>query len=435
MQQAESPAPATVFQDRAGWYWGISAFWFASSFKWFLILQLLPVQVARLVPADQKDLWWGRISGVGAVEAMIGPAVFGYWSDRCRSRWGRRQPFIAAGAALTAIAMFWLAQADRLWMFLIGYLLLQISDDVGTGPYAAIVPDYVPEHRRGHASGILSLLQLLAQVAAAGAGFLLATRPQAIFLLIAVINLVCAAMVIGTLREDRQSVPPTVAATPVRAEGWKERWRHGVEAWIAPWRSSDFRWVWLSRFLNALGFYVILNYLVYYLQERVQVFRIGRLTPGTPFEAAILLALVIALCGALSAAWGGGLADRVGRKRVVLGAGWVMFLTLVPFALVPHYTVIVLLAPLFGLGYGAYLSAAWALAADTLPSREDTGKDMGIWQMSVTAPQVIAGFGVSLLIYAGNQYRAGTGYTLAFLFAACVFLGGALLVRFVRGAR
>ncbi len=103
-------------------------------------------------------------------------------------------------------------------------------------------------------------------------------------------------------------------------------------------------------------------------------------------------------------------------------------------ALVPTYWFIVLLSPVFGIGYGAYLSTTWALAADILPSREDAAREMGIWQMSIAAPQVVAGFFVSMLINQGNLLRPGLGYTLAFLFAAGAFLAGSVLVRFVRGS-
>jgi MFS family permease len=201
----------------------VSAFWFATSFKWFIVLQLLPLLVAGVVPEAEKNLWWGRISGIGAIEAMIGPAVFGYLSDRYRSRWGRRRPFIAIGAALTAVALLFLGRADSLWMFFAGYLLLQISDDVGTGPYAAIIPDLVPEERRGRASGILSQLQLLAQIAAAVAGLLLAKSVFSIFLLIAIVNVVCAAIVLRTVRERGEHFPTPSAAPPRDGDGERRR--------------------------------------------------------------------------------------------------------------------------------------------------------------------------------------------------------------------
>ncbi len=432
---AAAARTSPLFKDRVGWYLGVSAFWFATSFKWFIVLQLIPGLVRDVAPGGTGNLWWGRIAGVGAIEAMIGPALFGYLSDRTRSRWGRRRPFIAIGAALTAAALVFLAGANSLWMFFVGYIFLQISDDIGTGPYAAIIPDLVPEERRGKASGIMSQLQLFAQIVAAVAGLMLGSA-LLIFLTIAVINIVCAVIVLMTVRERQTDfVARTVLLSEAdKAPGLAAKLARGMGEWAAPWRSLDFRWVWFTRFLNALGFYIILNYVPNYLKDSVRTFDLFGFRLDDSFRASLVISLTLSLSGAISAVCGGPLADRIGRKRVILYSGWLMFLTLIPFALIPSYRVILALAPFFGIGYGAYLSASWALAADVLPSKEDAAKDMGIWQMSVAAPQVVAGFVVGLLIHLGNQQRMGLGYTVAFLFAAVAFLIGSILVNRVKGS-
>jgi MFS family permease len=330
-----------------------------------------------------------------------------------------------------------LGAAGSFWMVVAGYLFLQISDDVGTGPYAALVPDLVPEESRGRASGVLGLLQQVAQIAAAVTGLLLAKSPFVIYLAIAAINIVCAAVVILTVREGTPAGGGRAAgersAAGAKAPGLLPKLARGAGQWLAPWRGADFRWVWFTRFLNALGFYVIQFYLVYYLTDNVRSFGLLGLRLGSAFQASIVIALVISLAGALSALYGGRLADRIGRKKVIVYSGWLMFCTLVPFALIPVYWVILLLAPFFGAGYGAYLSATWALAADIVPSKEDLAKDMGIWQASVATPQVVAGMVGVAIDYANRRYL-GLGYTLAFLFASCAFLAGTVMVKKVRGS-
>ncbi|MBW3624915.1 MAG: MFS transporter [Armatimonadetes bacterium] len=435
------PAGPALFHDRLSWYLGISAYWFATSFKWFLLFFLLPYQLLGIVPGGEKNSYWGLVVAVGAVEAMVGPALFGYMSDRCRSRFGRRSPFIAIGAALTALALLFLGSAGQFWMVVLGYLFLQISDDVATGPYAALVPDRVPEANRGRASGVMGFLQQVAQIAAAVVGLALSQNIFLVYAIIAVINLVCAVIVILTVREGQVERPASPSAryaggeeeSVARRRGFLERCARGARQWISPWRSADFRWVWFTRFLNALGFYIIQFYLVYYLTDNVREFRLLGRPLQDAFQASVVLALLISLAGAVSALVGGRLADRIGRKRVVVYAGCLMFVTLIPFSLIPNYTVTLLLAPIFGAGYGAYLSATWALAADILPNPEDAAKDMGIWQMSVATPQVLTGF-VGGLIDLGNRIQPGRGYTLAFFLASFAFLAGALMIRRVKGS-
>jgi MFS family permease len=422
----------TCFRNATGWYLGLSAYWFATSFKWFIILlAMLPAQVAAVVPGGEKNSWWGLVVFIGALEAMIGPAVAGYLSDRFRSRFGRRRPFIAIGAACTALALLFLGSAHSLWQLIVGYLFLQISDDIGTGPYSALIPDLVPEENRGRASGVMSLLQLLAQIAAAATGIALG-NVALIYVSIAVVNIVCALIVLTVIKDC--SVPATRDRAPGEQIKLSERIRRGFAAWAAPWENRDFRWVWITRFLNAFGFYLILLYLMNYLQDQVKVFSLFGVTLPGAKEANYVLALVISLVGALGALYAGKMADKVGRKKVIVIAGWVMFLTLVPFSLIPNYSFVVALAVVFGAGYGAYLSASWALAADVMPNPEETAKDMGIWQMSVATPQLLTGL-AGLIVDLGNRLKMGYGYSLAFLIASFAFLFGCTLVNRVRGSR
>lgn len=72
-------------------------------FGWALQLSLLTPYVQLLgIPHRFASFIWlcGPISG------MIVQPVVGYYSDNCSSRFGRRRPFIAAGAALVTIAVF-----------------------------------------------------------------------------------------------------------------------------------------------------------------------------------------------------------------------------------------------------------------------------------------------------------------------------------------
>ncbi len=73
------------------WYITLSTYWFATSFKWFLVLLvLLPARVAELVDPAEKATRLGFLFAVGAVMAFVGPPVFGYVSDRFPTRWGKR---------------------------------------------------------------------------------------------------------------------------------------------------------------------------------------------------------------------------------------------------------------------------------------------------------------------------------------------------------
>ncbi len=357
---------------------------------------------------------------MGAIEAMVGPALVGWLSDRSRTRWGRRKPFLLVGALATSVALILLSQAKTLPSMAVAYLLVQFSDDLATGPYSSFVPESVPENHRGKASGVLGMLQLAAQIVAVGVGLALGDVAK-VYWFAAGLNLLCAAATIHAL-------PPDLASTTSSAPS-----RLRLEDWTGPFRNSDFRWTWFTRFLVAFGFYLILIYVSNYLTDRVHDLRLLGFDLKEPSRAALVAAVAIAITGAIGALAAGKWTDR-SRKRVIRASGWVMAATIVPFALIPNLNVMVGCALLFGFGYGAYQTASWAIAADVLPDPEAAAKDMGIWQASIATPQVLH-LMLGRLVDAGNRLSGGMGYAAAFLIAAAAFLIGCLRVDRVEGSR
>jgi MFS family permease len=409
--------------EKKPWYLGLSAYWFATSLKWFILFFLTPSIVNKIVPGGEQNRWWGYIVAIGAAEAMIGPAIMGWLSDRTSSRWGRRRPYIALGAALTAISLLAMGRADSIWLLMTAYLFIQISDDVGTGPYSSAIPELVPESGRGRAAGSMGLLQLSGQVVAVAIGLALGSSPWLIFVAMAAVNVAGALISIAAIAKLEND--QVLSQSPKKSLRIGNLWE--------PLKDPDFRWAWFTRFLNALGFYVVLNYLLNFLKDVVKVYDLGFIRFSEPFQAAIAMAAILSLTGAISSVINGKRADVVGRKRVVVQAGVVMFVALAAFCFVSTYALVAPLAIIFGIGYGAYLSADWALVSDVLPDKDSPARDMGVWQMSVAAPQVFSGL-IGGLIDWGNLFGPGTGYRIAFGMASIALLMGSLLVTKIKGS-
>jgi len=110
------------------------------------------------------------------------------------------------------------------------------------------------------------------------------------------------------------------------------------------------------------------------------------------------------------------------------------------FLLAPSFTLMLLLGVVFGIGFGAFTSVDWALAVEVLPSKSSAAKDLGIWGISVTLPQVLApGFG-ALLFYivrrvGADQGASNQGYIILFVIGAVYFFVGALTIWKIRGTR
>ncbi|XP_020891686.1 putative sucrose transport protein SUC6 isoform X2 [Arabidopsis lyrata subsp. lyrata] len=126
-------------------------------FGWALQLSLLTPYVQLLgVPHKWSSFIWlclcGPISGL-----LVQPSV-GYFSDRCKSRFGRRRPFIATSALLVALAVILIGFAadfghtmgDKLdeavkmravGFFVVGFWILDVANNTLQGPCRAFLGD------------------------------------------------------------------------------------------------------------------------------------------------------------------------------------------------------------------------------------------------------------------------------------------------------
>ncbi len=402
-----------MFQNRLPWYLGASLYWFATSLKWFFILILLPGKVNELVAVGERNTYWGLVVAIGAVEACIGPALMGAWSDRVQ----KRLVFVLVGAVLTAVAAIMLASATSLIVLTAGYLLLQIADDVATGPYSALIPQLVPSALRPRAAGVMAGYQAGANLVGA---VLVASFGQQIWpfmLLLAAVHLVCLLGVFRTIRHD----PPATARATDKPEN----------PWWNIWRNINFRWVWLTRFLVATGSSVLVTYGVNFLNDRVTSYRFAGLNLGGPTAAAGFLIVAMALTSIAGALLGTRMAETMDRRIVVRIAALLMCCCMLPFGFFGDYASVVWIALAYGVGNGMYSSTDWAIAADVLPDPADFGKDMGIWQSSIAVPQLFGG-GIGLLIDTVNRVQTGSGYMVAFMLSAALFLLSAVLITRVR---
>ena len=82
---------------------------FVFSFAWMLALQivaavLLPQRLADIAP-DSKDAIFGVLNSATALASLISNLVVGNMSDRTRSIFGRRTPWIASGGIVAGISL------------------------------------------------------------------------------------------------------------------------------------------------------------------------------------------------------------------------------------------------------------------------------------------------------------------------------------------
>jgi MFS family permease len=476
----------------------ISIFAFALNFHWAALgIIILPSQVLKIAGDLNKGTALAFVLVPGAFVSLFANPLFGWLSDRTHGRlavWGRRRPYILAGTLLNVIALIWMASARDITSLMLAYVLAQFASNAAQAPFHALLPDIVPVEQRGLTSGVIGLLLIAGNIGGVIiAGLLIdASKPlpayeQGLWLTYGIIIAILVILMLVTLFSVRERIP---AETQVVGSGEVQAGQHIVTqprglriprtlqftivgtlaatliAWgiMALWnslnlagiqigstvqqvilelivtvgilrlfdfnprRDPDFAWVFVTRLVMMLGIYTIQTFLQYYMRDAVGV--------AHPEQATTNFVILVSLTSLVTAFVAGWLSDRFGRKRLVYIAGGLMALVGVIFVLTHSYTIVIAAGAIFGLGYGAYQSVDWALVADVLPSEKSFARDMGVWNIALSLPQVIApvlgGPLIDSFTRAGNPVL---GYQLLFSMAIIYCVIGTVTVRYIRGVK
>ncbi len=397
----------------------LSLYWFGLNFHWGALLAVaIPAQVLKFVPEADKGLALAMVFAGGAFVALAVMPFVGALSDRSMSRFGRRSPFIVAGALLNALALLALGYAPTFALFVVAYWCVQFANNFGGSAYSGLIPDLVPQDQRGAASGWMGLMTMLGTISAAVIAGLLMQRGLVHPLYLIIIAVLLATMVITVVK---------LRETPLHERPAFHLREFLMQFWVDPRRHPNFAWLFVSRFLAMMGFYTLLSFLQYFLKDFLHLPRFTEAT-GTLTAAVV----VGALPSALAAGW---ISDRIGRRGIVSASTLLMGTLCLVFLTAPSFGLMLGLGVIFGLGYGAFTSVDWALAADVLPSRASAAKDLGIWGISATLPQVVAPLVGGPLLDAFNRIGTNRGYIGLMLIGAAYFIVGSVTIWKIRGVR
>jgi len=381
-----------------------------------LTIVVLPTRIADLAPEGSKNTHLGVLSFVGLLIAVAVQPIVGGLSDRARTRWGRRAPFIAAGGVASVPLIVAVGVAPSYALLFVFICALQITANAGLGPYQGLVRDLVPRHRRGAASGMKTLMEV--------AGAVLITSVVGIFMgrydatgqflwIWAASGLLGAMALAGTAATSL-----LVARAPLNREEAVERGPAPVSTAPHP----DYKWFLLSRLFIAIGAASLQTFALFYLEDVVGI--------ANPAEELWKLALVIGGALALAAYPAGALADRVGRKPVLLAAGVLGGLAPVLLLTSGSLAGVLAVGGLAGVAGGTYLGASWAMASDMVSSRR-TAQQLGYVNLATALGAGLARLN-GLWVDALNARSEDLGYSVLMVLCGILFVAGAALVLHVR---
>jgi MFS family permease len=379
-----------------GAYARFAALWFGLQFVWGAVLAVsLQARSSALAPHDGLRAY-ALIAALGALVGMVAQLAIGPFADRFFDRRGNRRAFYAAGVGLAVPALLWFYLAPSYTQLVAAFFVLQLGMNVVTGPYAAIVPDYVPAGRAGAASSWMGMLQSLGNAA----GLLVAGFVEN---QLAVGATLAVGLGISWLVTSRATQLRRADRVP------RERLRVG----------RDFRTLVVSRTAINFGFYTLLGFLFFFVAQSL----------NTPADAVrtrtALLFLTFTLANVAGAVAAAKPADRYDKRAVVMTANVAVGAGLLLLALTPNAGLAFGAAAVAGIGWGAYFIADWAIACTVLP-RTAMASAMSVWNIAATLPQILAPALTTPLVERMNALHPGAGPRVAVGLAIVEFTAGAL---------
>ena len=397
-------------------YIPININWFALTTRSQVLTPLvIPLLVQQFVGEANKGTYLGMMRLWALMAALLIQAVMGLLSDHNASRFGRRRPFIFAGAVIETVVILAIGLTAQLegmpgyWVLFALYILSMFGSNVSHAATQGLIPDLVPDEKKGLASGIKAMLELPLPLIFASfvvAGMIEAGNLWGALLSVVTVILVSMAVTMFAREVQLKQSPGKIDWDPIvrlvlmtavftvviLGSGWAVKQAVVMLADLPETQSmlvggvigiggmavavligvlislrlslgenlknqASFKW-WV---INRLTFLVAANnlsgFMVFFLQERFPEYQ-GAQVAG-PAAQIIMFVGIFILVAALPSGW---LADRVGKKLVSalagilvgIGAGIVIFAPELGGLMYVGGSIV-------GIGVGAFYSANWAL--------------------------------------------------------------------------
>ncbi len=423
-------------------YVKIAIFGFALAALWSSLHSIIiPLRLLDLVAESQKNTYLGLLSGTGLILAIIVQPIAGAISDRSSFGWGRRRPYILIGTILAMLFLPGIGLAGSYIALLIVYCLLQTSSNISQGPYQALIPDLVPEGRRGLASGVKSLLEIAGGVALLRLvgpfmdNYLAGEGSSWLWLSLGAVAIVLLGAMMATVltvKERPAAGAPRPPLLPALYKSLKVSIKaHPDLVWSLISRPllfikkhPDFAWFLASRLLVLMAFAILQRFALYFLKD------VAGITSPAVVTADLLVVVGVGMLVTVYPA--GYLSDKVGRKPIAISSGFLSALGITLLFFSPSYGFIIVAGGILGIASGAFLSSNWALATD-LVARGEEARYLGLTNLATAGAAALVLFLIGPMVDLLNSHSPNLGYSVMLLVCFIFFVVGSLLLVKVRG--
>jgi MFS family permease len=353
---------------------------FSGQLAWGVENQYFNTFVYDNIIPDPRPISW--MVAASAITATLTTILMGALSDRTRSRWGKRKPFILIGylawgiftAAFPAAAFLKPVTLAVGMAILFDSIMTFFGSTANDAALNAYITDVSDQHNRGRVVGVTQIMTWVAILIVYGASGMIidAWGYYTFFYLIG--GLVFVLGLVGGLivREQPDPTPPAVSFWRQIADTFRlENLRTNRNLFLLLFTLS----------LYGIAEQIFFPYLIIYLNHYLKL---------PTLDASLVIFVCILVGGILLAYPFGLLADRIGRKRLALGAILLKMVGLLLFSLMKDILPLVITGTLWLAGMSAWMISTGAWTKDLFPE-EKRGQFAGYFILFTVAFAMVPG--------------------------------------------
>lgn len=365
--------------SRSVWV-ALLALGFAGALAWAVENQFFNTFVYDRISPDPRPIAW--MVAASAITATLTTLLMGTLSDRTRTRWGRRRPYLLLGYILWGILTALFPTAAVFHPIGMAVAMAIIFDSVMTffgstandGALNAYVADVTTLENRGRVIGAMEIMKWIATlIVYGGAGLIIEMLGYDSFFYI-IGGLVLVLGLVGGLLVREEPV-----TTVPQGTYWSQIFStFQLKNLIA---HRDFFLVSLGIMAWGIAQQVFFPYLMIYLQHYIQL---------PTIQSSILIGIAILVGGILMAYPAGILTDRWGRRRVALLAVAMEMVGLTLFGLSHNFVFLLITGVLWLAPMAAWTISTGSWTKDLFPE-DQRGQFAGLFMIFFVALPMVPG--------------------------------------------
>jgi len=437
---------------------------------------VLPLLVQGFVGEAQKGTYYGQLRLWSLMVALLVQSLMGMLSDRSTFRFGRRRPYILMGTLGVIIVVILIGFAASFedmrgyWILFALTILMMLAVNTAHGAQQGLIPDLVPDNKRGVFSGVKAVLEVpipvilvsltIAKLVSYGklweglfllCGIMLITMLLTMlvpeqrfektnknpdlkpFIQLLMMTGIFTAIILsmGLLIKLIQNIAEQLDGKYLLfVSGFGGLAAMSLSIFLGVWFSiqvgigkkahynKTFTWWVINRLSFLVGSTGMVSFMVYFLQGR---FGFQGAEAAKP---AANLTMVVGVFILLSAVPSGYLSDRFGRKPLIAFSGALAATGTLILILSPDMKLIFIGGSLIGISTGFFYSVNWALGTQIVPKSE-AGRFLGISNLAGAGAGAIGAYiggPIADSITTLSPQTPGLGYLVLFIIYGVLFI-------------